>query len=286
MALSLIFITGFVFVSSVPDPGKLAVGFLTLLISLFITILSIGDYSFFNLLRLSSAISFLQNERILLIVISGILLFTTIFFFRKNCLIIILIFTLLGSACGFGYSFAWNNVLKDYQKDRINTFINPEEDPLGDGYQVNQSIIATGSGQIWGRGFGRGTQSNLNFLPERHTDFIFASYAEEFGFVGSILLVGLYVILLSRIISIGIRSQDGFGFLVCIGVAAMILFQFLVNVGMNIGIMPVTGVTLPLFSYGGSSLITTLMAIALVQSVSKGQDLINMNDSLVMRERV
>jgi rod shape determining protein RodA len=156
--------------------------------------------------------------------------------------------------------------LQDYQKDRITTFLNPGSDPLGSGYNVIQSTIAVGSGGMFGRGFGRGTQSHLNFLPEHHTDFIFATLAEELGLVGSLLLIGLLGILLWRL-GRGILKTNRFGGLVLVGIFVLTAFQASVNIGMNIGLAPITGITLPFVSYGGSSLITMIIGIGLAQSI-------------------
>lgn len=160
------------------------------------------------------------------------------------------------------------SVLKDYQRQRIISFLNPALDPLGGGYHILQSMIAVGSGQIWGRGFGRGTQSHLKFLPEYYTDFIFASLSEEWGFVGSLLLLLFFAVLLARILMVAREARDDFGSLIAIGVFSFLLPQVLINVGMNLGIMPITGIPLPLVSYGGSSLWVTMVALGLVQSVA------------------
>ena len=161
--------------------------------------------------------------------------------------------------------------LAPYQRRRIYSFLNPRADPLGGGYNVIQAIIAIGSGQVWGRGFGRGPQSQLRFLPERNTDFIFASLAEEWGLLGVTIVSILFFVLLERILVVGRRTSDGFGALVCVGVFTMILVQFTVNVGMNLGLMPVTGIPLPLISAGGSSLLVTLLSLGLVESVAAHQ---------------
>lgn len=160
------------------------------------------------------------------------------------------------------------NSLEDYQKQRISSFLSPEQDPLGQGYNIIQSTIAVGSGQLLGKGFGQGTQSRLQFLPEFRTDFIFASLAEELGFLGSGVIVLIYLFIISYCLRVASKSVDFFGFLICIGTAIMLLFQTAVNIGMNVGLVPITGVTLPLISYGGSSLISTLMSLGLVASVA------------------
>lgn len=161
----------------------------------------------------------------------------------------------------------WFFVLKPYQRERILTFIDPNHDPFGSGYNVLQSTISVGSGGLLGRGLGHGSQSQLNFLPIQHTDFIFATLAEELGFIGAGLLLILFIILIIRIIGIAASAKDAIGRYICFGVATMILAQILINVGMNIGIMPVTGIPLPLISHGGSSLFTTMIALGIVGSV-------------------
>jgi rod shape determining protein RodA len=157
--------------------------------------------------------------------------------------------------------------LKPYQQDRILTFLNPERDPLGSGYQPIQSKIAVGSGGIWGRGFARGEQTQLRFLPVPHTDFVFSAYAEETGFVGVVLALSLYLALLMKIVTNAQIASDTAGALICMGVAALILFHIGVNIGMVIGRMPVTGIPLPLMSYGGSHLLTLFLMLGLVNNV-------------------
>ena len=159
------------------------------------------------------------------------------------------------------------SLLKDYQRERILVFLNPSLDILGSGYNVIQSSIAIGSGGLFGRGFGRGTQSHLQFLPVFWTDFVFAAFAEEWGFVGVMLLLSLFTILFFIILTISVKTKDSFGSLISIGVFTVFFLQFIVNVGMNLGIMPVTGIPLPLVSYGGSSLLTSAFLLGLVQSV-------------------
>lgn len=168
--------------------------------------------------------------------------------------------------------------LHDYQQQRIVGFLNPGSDPLGRGYNLIQSTIAVGSGQLWGRGLGRGTQSRLQFLPEFRTDFIFASISEELGFVGALIIIVLYLYLLAFCLLVALRTGDRFSFLVVLGVFSMILFQMFINVGMNIGILPITGITLPLISYGGSSLIVTLMCLGLVSLIAKNKKRIDTED--------
>jgi rod shape determining protein RodA len=159
--------------------------------------------------------------------------------------------------------------LHDYQRQRVLTFINPSLDPLGTSYNVIQSIIAVGSGQVTGRGLGQGLQSQLKFLPERQTDFIFASSAEEIGFFGCIVILGLYGFLLWRMIYIMRQARDDLGMYIVGGVFFMFLPQVVINIGMNIGILPVTGIPLPFLSYGGSSLLVMMTSLGIVQSVAR-----------------
>lgn len=162
-------------------------------------------------------------------------------------------------------------LLRDYQRARILSFLNPYSDPLGAGYNMIQSVIAIGSGRIFGRGLGRGTQSHLAFLPERHTDFIFASLVEEFGLLGASFLLASYFFCLYRILKIGQNSPSQFGLFYCSGFFLMFAFQVFVNIGMNIGIIPITGITLPLVSYGGSSLVATMISLGIVESIARSQ---------------
>ncbi len=172
-------------------------------------------------------------------------------------------------ASGFALAaIAWLVFLRPYQKDRIMTFLRPQDDPLGQGYNVIQSTIAVGSGGWFGKGLGHGSQSQLNFLPEQHTDFVFAVLAEELGFVGAAALLGLFGFVLWRISRSAQLARSNFGFFIGIGVLVMLVAQILINVGMNMGIMPVAGIPLPLVSYGGSSMIASLIALGLVESVA------------------
>ncbi|MDP2860551.1 MAG: rod shape-determining protein RodA [bacterium] len=166
---------------------------------------------------------------------------------------------------------SWHFFLKEYQKERIVSFLNPGFDPLGSGYNGLQALIAIGAGGIFGRGLGMGTQSQLRFLPEHHTDFIFASLAEELGFVGAIILLGAYFFLFLRILKIAKEAFDKEGRLICLGVFSLLLFQVTVNIGMNLGILPITGITLPLVSSGGSSFLATMICLGIVESVARNR---------------
>lgn len=160
-------------------------------------------------------------------------------------------------------------ILHDYQRERIISFASPQSDPQGIGFHVIQSTIAVGSGELFGRGLGRGTQSRLQFLPEYRTDFIFAFIAEELGFLGSSIILIIYGLILFMIFRIMLRTRERTGELICVGVLSMMFIQIFINVGMNVGLLPITGITLPLLSYGGSSLISTLICLGLVASVAK-----------------
>lgn len=159
------------------------------------------------------------------------------------------------------------HVLKDYQKMRIMVFLDPNVDPLGSGYHIIQSKIAIGSGMLFGKGLFEGTQSQLNFLPENHTDFIFAVVGEEWGFIGTVVLLLLYLMVLWRGIQIARQAQDSFGTLLAVGITSMLAFHVLVNVGMTAGIMPVTGIPLPFMSYGVSALTTNIWAITILMNI-------------------
>jgi len=167
---------------------------------------------------------------------------------------------------GLSLPIAWP-FLNDYQKARLETFVNPDADPRGAGYQVIQSRIAVGHGGMWGTGATRGTQTQLHFLPVTHTDFIFSSFAEEHGFVGVVVVLSLYFLLIMQIVQNAQASPDRSGMYICMGVAALLLFHLLVNVGMVVGSMPVTGIPLPLMSSGGSNLFSVFMMLGLVNNV-------------------
>ncbi len=162
---------------------------------------------------------------------------------------------------------SWFGVLKDYQKQRILTFLNPQEDPYGRGYHISQSLIAVGSGGLFGQGLGLNSQAGLKFLPEQHTDFIFAALSEQRGLVGVSFLLILFAFLFWRIIKIALDSSNNFSRLFAVGLAIMIFAQVIINVGMNMAILPITGLTLPLVSYGGSSLLSIFIGLGILQSI-------------------
>ncbi|HEY9901343.1 MAG TPA: rod shape-determining protein RodA [Candidatus Sericytochromatia bacterium] len=159
-------------------------------------------------------------------------------------------------------------LLKDYQKDRLILFLDPDKDPLGGGYHLIQSRIAIGAGEFWGRGLHRGTQTQLRFIPEQHTDFIFSAIGEELGFIGCLCVLCAFWFLCLRLVIIAQNAKDNFGSLLAIGVLSMIVFQTVVNIGMNIGLAPITGIPLPLLSYGRSALLANFLGLGLVESVA------------------
>ena len=176
------------------------------------------------------------------------------------------ILTLSGAALGMAF-IGWKFLLKDYQRRRIETFLNPEGDPMNHGYQIMQSKIAVGSGQILGKGLMEGTQGHLHFLPEKHTDFAFSVWAEEWGFAGCIFFLGCYFFLLLWGINIALSARDKFGAFLGFGLVALIFWQAVINLFMIMGFLPVVGIPLPLFSYGGSSLLTTLVSIGILMNI-------------------
>ena len=179
----------------------------------------------------------------------------------RHLVIALIIFLIFGI-------FIWNEVLKDYQKERILGFLFPGRDPLGINYSTIQAKIAIGSAGFFGKGFGQGTQAQLGFLPEAQTDFILAAFIEEWGILLGILLIASFFIMVARIVKIGLETDSNFDRLFCLGTAILFLIQFIFNAGSNLGLVPVIGVTFPLLSYGGSSLLTNFILIAMVESIA------------------
>jgi rod shape determining protein RodA len=180
----------------------------------------------------------------------------------KQAAIIVAIIAILG-----GGAWKTGKVLKPYQKARLTSFMDPDNDPKGSGYQIRQSLIAVGSGGIWGKGANKGTQTQGDFLPIPYTDFIFAAFCEEHGFIGAVGVLLLYFLILMRLIQNAQTAADLPGTFIIMGVVAVIVFQIAVNVGMVVGLMPVTGIPLPLMSYGGSSILFTFLALGIVMNV-------------------
>ncbi len=175
--------------------------------------------------------------------------------------------SILGGA-GLGCAFiGWKFLLKEYQRKRIETFLNPEADPMNHGYQIMQSKIAVGSGKVFGKGFMEGTQGHLHFLPERHTDFAFSVWGEEWGFAGSLFFLSCYFFMLIWGLNVAMSAKDKFGSILAFGCTMLIFWQAVINLFMIMGFLPVVGVPLPLFSYGGSSLLTNLLALGLIMNV-------------------
>ncbi|MDZ8025144.1 MAG: rod shape-determining protein RodA [Nostoc sp. ChiQUE01a] len=164
--------------------------------------------------------------------------------------------------------FAWNHILKPYQKDRLTVFMDPDHDPLGAGYHLIQSRIAIGAGEIWGWGLFKGPMTQLNFVPEQHTDFIFSAVGEEFGFVGCLVVLFVFCLICFRLLHVAQTATDNFGSLLAIGVLSMIVFQLIVNVGMTVGLAPVAGIPLPWMSYGRSAMLTNFISLGIVESVA------------------
>jgi rod shape determining protein RodA len=180
----------------------------------------------------------------------------------KQAGIILLVLAVLGVV-----AYKSGKHLKPYQQARINAFLDPDSDPRGSGYQIRQSLIAVGSGGIWGKGANKGTQTQGDFLPIPYTDFIFAAFSEEHGFVGALGVLLLYFLILMRLIQNAQTAPDLPGAFIIMGVVAVIVFQIAVNVGMVVGLMPVTGIPLPLMSYGGSSVLFTFLALGIVMNI-------------------
>ncbi len=225
-------------------------GFKDLFLPMFLTIIPVG---------LTIKQPDLGTGMLLFAIAITVILFVGI---KKHVLITTLLVTLVVIPT------AWNYGMKDYQKNRILTFADPNRDPRGAGYNSIQSKIAVGSGKFFGKGFRKGTQSQLNFLPEHHTDFIFSVLSEENGFVGSVTTLLLFVLLIFITLKIGSQARDKYGALLAVGGSAIIFWHVFINIGMVIGMLPIVGVPLPLMSYGGSIMITTMSCLGLISSVS------------------
>jgi len=258
------------------QPSELAKIFLTISLSSYFAPL-IGkvkwSHIFYSLLLLAVPLVLVLKEPDLGTAVVIMFIYITILLLAKLSFSkIAIIFSIIAAVFTIGI-LAYLNVkpfgaiLHDYQRDRITVFLKPDSDPYGRGYNVTQAKITVGSGGIIGNGLGKGTQSQLQFLPEPHTDFIFAGIAESYGFLGSFVLLGLYCYFIIRIIEIGSLARDNFGMLIVSGIAAMFFCQVLISVGMNLGLLPVTGIPLPFLSSGGTSLLISLFAVGLVESI-------------------
>jgi rod shape determining protein RodA len=216
-------------------------------------------------LLLSPALSILSASHLISWMIFILVLLLMLYRARPRFLATAAIF-LTNFSVGIITPILWRG-LHDYQRNRILVFLDPGRDPLGAGYQVIQSKVALGSGGFLGKGFLQGTQTKLAFLPAQHTDFIFSSFGEQFGFLGSLLVVGLFLLLIIRGVKIAQMTRNKFAGLVAMGATAVICFHVIINMGVAMGIMPVTGLPLPFMSYGGSSMITNMVLIGLLLNI-------------------
>ena len=204
----------------------------------------------------------------LLLLVLGFIIAIFAFYHKESWKIFVVVTTIISVALGFGSRVIWQDVLRDYQKNRVEAFFNPEETQDDIGFNVNQAKIAIGSGQIFGKGFGNGTQSKRNFLPEYQTDFIFASFAEEFGLVGSMIILSLYATLILSCFTLAMNVADKpFYALIAIGIGIKLLLEIFINIGTNTGVIPATGIPLPLMSSGGSITVMTFVGLGLIQNI-------------------
>ncbi|HNW23288.1 MAG TPA: rod shape-determining protein RodA [Candidatus Dojkabacteria bacterium] len=227
-------------------------------------------------------ISFTDNWIYILLSIAAIVISILAYYYRDNWRVLIVISFLIGIMVGSTSVVLYKNVLKEYQKDRIEAFLNPTENTKDIGFNVNQARIAIGSGQIWGKGFGNGTQSKRDFLPEHQTDFIFASYAEEFGLVGSLFLLVLFSVITIRVLNISIdNARNTFLSMILIGVTMKMVLEIFINIGTNLGVIPATGIPLPLVSAGGTITVMTLFSLGVVQSIINSSNVSKNNRNII-----
>ena len=227
-------------------------------------------------------ISFTDNWIYILLSIAAIVISILAYYYRDNWRVLIVISFLIGIMVGSTSVVLYKNVLKEYQKDRIEAFLNPTENTKDIGFNVNQARIAIGSGQIWGKGFGNGTQSKRDFLPEHQTDFIFASYAEEFGLVGSLFLLVLFSVITIRVLNISIdNARNTFLSMILIGVTMKMVLEIFINIGTNLGVIPATGIPLPLVSAGGTITVMTLFSLGVVQSIINSSNISKNNRNII-----
>lgn len=213
-------------------------------------------------------ISFTGNWIYILLSVLSLIISVFGFYYRKSWKIVVAVSLVIGLLLGSFSILLYSNILKDYQKERIEAFLNPTQSTQDIGFNVNQSRIAIGSGRLFGKGFGNGTQSKRDFLPEHQTDFIFASFAEEYGLVGSLLLIALFGVIIVRILVISLdKSGNTLYSIILVGIALKILVEIFVNIGTNLGVIPATGIPLPLVSAGGTITLVTLFSLGIVQSI-------------------
>ncbi|KAA3611134.1 MAG: rod shape-determining protein RodA [Calditrichaeota bacterium] len=223
-------------------------------------------------LIISPIFTILSSFNIIILIVWLVIILAILYFSRQKILTIIAVLA-LHIGVGLTTPQLWNQ-LKPYQKNRIVTFINPEQDPRGAGYQIIQSQVAIGSGGIWGKGFLNGTQTHLKFLPAQHTDFIFSVIAEEWGFMGVLVILLIFILLLLYLINLASVVRSTFSSITLLGIASVLFFHIFVNIGMTVGVAPVTGLPLPFISYGGSFLLSIMLMIGVVQNISYNKFLI------------
>lgn len=255
----------FILISRQPDLGT-ALVFLALIIPLLYWAGLNWFYIFTILTPLLTMILSFNFWAFMILMITIVLVLA----FSGRRLIFLVTVFLLNISVGIATPYLWNQ-LRPYQQQRILTFVSPEKDPKGAGYQIIQSQVAIGSGGIWGKGFLQGSQTHLRFLPAQHTDFIFSVIGEEFGFVGAGLIMLVFLLLLLRLIHIAAMIRGQFESLIIIGILTVIFFHTVINLGMTIGMAPVTGLPLPFLSYGGSSLVVNMMMMGIVLNISKNK---------------
>ena len=218
----------------------------------------------------------------ILLGVVGVILSIFAYYFRDTWRLVVILSVVIGILLGLSSLVMYKGVLREYQKDRIEAFLNPTENAEDIGFNVNQARIAIGSGQIWGKGFGNGTQSKRDFLPEHQTDFIYASFAEEFGLVGSLLLLFLFSVIIIRGLVVSVdNSNDSFLSMILIGIVMKILLEIFINVGTNTGLIPATGIPLPLISAGGTITVMTLFALGVIQSIMNRSQVTKNNSNII-----
>jgi rod shape determining protein RodA len=255
----------FILIARQPDLGT-ALVFLALIIPL----LYWAGLNWFNIFTiLTPLLTMILSFNFWAFMILMISIVVVLAYSRRKPIILVAVF-LLNIGVGIATPYLWNQ-LRPYQQQRILTFVNPEKDPKGAGYQIIQSQVAIGSGGIWGKGYLEGSQTHLRFLPAQHTDFIFSVIGEEFGFIGASLILLVFLMLILRFIHIAAMIRGQFESLTIIGIVTVLFFHTVINIGMTIGMAPVTGLPLPFLSYGGSSLVVNLMMVGVVLNISRNK---------------
>jgi len=258
-----LFIVPFALVLKQPDLSTALVFIAVTFVAFFFAGLTLADM--FLLVSPVLSVLFSHSQTVVFQMMWGLLICAVVFVLIRRRLpkVLTIIFLATNILAGYASSMAWN-MLEPHQQKRVNTFLDPMSDPLGDGYQVLQSLTAIGSGGLAGKGFGNGTQTNLAFLPEEHTDFIFSVLGEQFGFAGCAFILALYAVFLWRATSTCKLFNDPFITLIVMGASTIFLFHILVNIAMTIGLMPVTGLPLPFLSYGGSFALTCMVLVGAI----------------------